>query len=117
MISCQEAEGMVSGYISNTLALEDLEQFLEHIQRCPGCMDELETYFIVQAALKQLDREDENTVLDMKKLLEQDIRKKEAWVRRRKFARVCGKALLTFIFLIAVIFLVIMGVEIGNFLL
>ena len=35
--------------------VDELENFLEHVENCPSCYDELETYFIVHAAMQQLD--------------------------------------------------------------
>ena len=46
-MDCQTAEGMVSRYIKHDLPLNELEEFLDHVQNCSSCYDELETYFIV----------------------------------------------------------------------
>ena len=75
-MNCRIAEGMVNKYINHTLPLNDLEDFLEHIENCSSCYDELATYFIVHKAMQQLDEKQEDTVLDFKELLEEDIRKK-----------------------------------------
>ena len=45
-MNCRTAEGMVNGYINHELSLKELEEFLDHIQTCSSCYDELETYFI-----------------------------------------------------------------------
>ena len=76
-MNCRIAEGMVNKYIDHTLPLNDLEDFLEHIEKCSSCYDELATYFIVHKAMQQLDEKQEDTVLDFKELLEEDIRKSE----------------------------------------
>ena len=46
-MDCRTAEGMVSSYIKHDLPLNELEEFLDHVQNCSSCYDELETYFIV----------------------------------------------------------------------
>ncbi len=46
-MDCQTAEGMVSSYIEHKLPVNELEEFLDHVQDCSSCYDELETYFIV----------------------------------------------------------------------
>ena len=74
-MNCQTAESMVNRYIEHDLSVDELENFLEHVENCPSCYDELETYFIVHAAMQQLDEKQEDTVLDFKELLEEDIRK------------------------------------------
>ena len=74
-MDCRTAEGMVSSYIKHDLPLNELEGFLDHVQNCSSCYDELETYFIVHEVTQQLDDDSSDSVLDFKKLLEQDIRK------------------------------------------
>ena len=58
-MNCQTAESMVTRYIEHDLSVDDLEEFLEHVENCPSCYDELETYFIVHAAMQQLDENGE----------------------------------------------------------
>ena len=79
-MNCRIAEGMVNKYINHTLPLNDLEN-------CSSCYDELATYFIVHKAMQQLDEKQEDTVLDFKELLEEDIRKSRRYIRRKKFHR------------------------------
>ena len=69
-MNCRIAEGMVNKYINHTLSVNDLEEFLEHIENCSSCYDELATYFIVHKAMEQLDEKQEDSVLDFRELLE-----------------------------------------------
>ena len=80
-MDCRTAEGMVSSYIKHDLPLNELEEFLNHVQNCSSCYDELETYFIVHEVTQQLDDDSSDSVLDFKKLLEQDIRKSRRYIR------------------------------------
>ena len=86
-MNCRIAEGMVNKYINHTLPLNDLEDFLEHIEKCSSCYDELATYFIVHKAMQQLDDNDSGSVMDFKRLLEQDIRKSRRYIRKKKLGR------------------------------
>ena len=63
-MDCQTAEGMVSRYIKHDLPLNELEEFLDHVQNCSSCYDELETYFIVHEVTHQLDDDSSDSVLD-----------------------------------------------------
>lgn len=83
-MDCRTAEGMVSSYIKHDLPLNELEEFLDHVQNCSSCYDELETYFIVHEVTQQLDDDSSDSVLDFKKLLEQDIRKSRRYIRKNK---------------------------------
>ena len=86
-MDCRTAEGMVSSYIKHDLPLNELEEFLDHVQNCSSCYDELETYFIVHEVTQQLDDDSSDSVLDFKKLLEQDIRKSRRYIRKKKLVR------------------------------
>lgn len=50
-IDCRQAETLVARYIKHTLSTDELEEFLDHIEHCSSCYDELETYFIVHEAI------------------------------------------------------------------
>lgn len=84
-MDCCTAESMVHRYINHSLSIEEVEAFLEHMESCSVCYEELETYYIVHKAMQQLD-EDEGEVLDFQNLLEQDIKKSRSYVRRKRSA-------------------------------
>ena len=86
-MNCQTAESMVNRYIEHDLSVDELENFLEHVQNCPSCYDELETYFIVHAAMQQLDEESRDSSLDLRELLEEDIRKSKHYILKMRFRR------------------------------
>ncbi len=83
-MDCRTAEGMVSGYIEHKLPVRELEKFLDHVEECSSCYDELETYFIVHEVTQQLNDNSSDPVLDFKELLEQDIRKSRRYICKRK---------------------------------
>ena len=39
-MNCQTAESMVNRYIEHDLSVDELEDFLEHVENCPSCYDE-----------------------------------------------------------------------------
>ena len=59
-MTCKEAESLVMPYIKNELTDEELFEFLEHIEHCPECREELEIYFTVDVGIRQLDSETGN---------------------------------------------------------
>ena len=71
-MNCQTAESMVNRYIEHDLSVDELENFLEHVENCPSCYDELETYFIVHAAMQHL---------------EEDIRRSKHYILKMRFRR------------------------------
>ena len=83
-LDCRTAESMVNRYIDHTLNVDELEEFLDHVESCPSCYDELETYFIVHEVTQQLDEQENGTVLDFKDLLTQDIRRARRYIHKKR---------------------------------
>ena len=110
-LTCRKAEEMVTKYINHTLSVDELEEFLDHVESCPSCYDELETYFIVHRAMQQLDEKDDGTVYDFRKLLQQDIRRSRRYIRKKRGLRftVCVLLLVSAAALIAFIIFGILG--------
>ena len=79
---------MISGFIEEKLTDEQLEGFLEHIENCQDCYDELEVYYMITIGLMQLD-EDHTGTMDLKKNLKDFIseQNKELYMRKRLAAR------------------------------
>ena len=86
-MDCSTAESMVNRYIDHTLSVNELESFLEHVEECSSCYDELETYFIVHKAMEQLDENGKDQILDFRELLEEDIRKSRRYILKKRFFR------------------------------
>ena len=86
-MNCQTAESMVTRYIEHDLSVDDLEGFIDHVENCPSCYDELETYFIVHAAVQQLDEESKDSTLNLQELLREDIRKSKRYILKMKLRR------------------------------
>lgn len=56
-MNCLEAQGLIMKYINNELSAVDLECFLEHIEQCSDCKEELEIYYILTTGMQQLDND------------------------------------------------------------
>ncbi|MBQ8307128.1 MAG: zf-HC2 domain-containing protein [Blautia sp.] len=90
-MDCQNAEGLVDRYIAKTLDTQTMAEFLEHIESCPSCYQELETSFMVTAAMQHLSDE-EDTDLDFRRLLEQDLKRARYHIilsQVLRFLRIC----------------------------
>ena len=105
-MDCQTAEGMVSRYIKHDLPLNELEEFLDHVQNCSSCYDELETYFIVNRAMAYFE-DDAPDSYNLTGLLERDLEKKEEEARHRRYKDTFFRVLM----LILVLFLVLLALH------
>lgn len=85
-MTCKQVENLVMPYIQGKLADEKLEDFLDHLENCPNCKDELETYYIVDVGLKQLDSD--STIYDIKGNLEQVIETSRQWLYYEKIRKI-----------------------------
>ena len=88
-MKCHDVQRMISGFIEEKLTDEQLEGFLEHIENCQDCYDELEVYYMITIGLMQLD-EDHTGTMDLKKNLKDFIseQNKELYMRKR-LAAIC----------------------------
>lgn len=59
-MTCKEAERLVVPYMNDELTDEELREFIEHVEACPACWEELEIYYTVAVGIKQLDSETGN---------------------------------------------------------
>ena len=81
-MNCQEAERLVTSYIHGELDEATLEEFLEHIETCENCQEELEIYFTVDSGIRQLDSDADN--YNIKGELEELLEESRQHVRRRR---------------------------------
>lgn len=114
-LDCRTAESMVARYINHTLKADEMEEFLDHIEHCSSCYDELETYFIVNKVTQQLAETEEDSVLDFQSLLEQDIRKSRRYIHHRRVMQLAGGILTIFLSGALIVFLVFVFFEIKRF--
>lgn len=82
-MTCKEVEQMIMPYINDELTDKQLGPFLEHINACKNCYEELEIYYTIYAGLSQLDGENEGR--DMHNILQEALHASEQRVRGRVF--------------------------------
>ena len=104
-MNCEEAKGYVDGYIKNVLPERKQEEFIKHVKACPECFQELETYFIVDVAMRYFDDNKEDTY-DIRNLLQNDLDKRLK-KRQRKKRMVVMLIILSIIFVLATIGLLV----------
>lgn len=58
-MTCMKAQSLITPFINNRLSMEELEKFIDHVESCPKCREELEVYYALLTAMKQLDEDKE----------------------------------------------------------
>lgn len=54
-LHCLQVTKMIPAFIADELSYEELEQFMEHIEECESCREELSIQFLVEVGLNSLE--------------------------------------------------------------
>lgn len=54
-MTCKDAEKMIPLFIQDKLNYTELEQFLDHIDLCPNCKEELSIQFLITEGMVRLE--------------------------------------------------------------
>ena len=57
-MKCEDAIKNMDRFVNHNMTTKELGELLEHIDTCPSCYEELETYYTVAIALHYLDQND-----------------------------------------------------------
>ena len=100
-MDCRTVQQKIMPYIERKLSDAELEEFLDHVQHCEDCSEELEVYFTVYYALQRLDADDTES-FDMQEILKEDMEKMQMHLQKNESVRFLKK-----------FFYVIVGMVIG----
>ena len=59
-MDCRQEWHEIQPFIRGQLNGEQTKEFLEHLDQCPSCREELEIYYTIEVGLEQLDSTDHN---------------------------------------------------------
>ncbi|MBO5208989.1 MAG: zf-HC2 domain-containing protein [Lachnospiraceae bacterium] len=54
-MNCKETEKMIPLFLQDALEGKKLEEFVEHIEQCPECKEELSIQFLVAEGMERLE--------------------------------------------------------------
>ena len=92
VMKCEEALTRISAYIDNTLSGRELEEFIEHVEHCPECYDELETYYTIKVGINYLEQ-DRQDAYNIPQMLKKDLERKKDRLHQGKVIRSLAMAL------------------------
>lgn len=55
-MDCKEAEKKIPSFLDDELDGRELAEFVEHMEGCPECMEELSIQFLVTEGMEQLEQ-------------------------------------------------------------
>lgn len=83
-MTCKEADKAISLFLDDDLDNQDLSEFLNHIDTCPDCKEELTIQFLVKTGMQRLEDGDTfNLKYELDNLLKDAYRRLKG--RRRLF--------------------------------
>lgn len=110
-MKCEEALMKISAYINNTISGRELEEFIDHVEKCPECYDELETYYTIKVGINYLEQ-DRQDAYNIPQMLKKDLRRKKEQLHRAKRIRGTLVALTVLLLAVGAVWL---AVEWGGF--
>ncbi len=87
-MECKEAQQLVKAYIDGEIRDKELDKFLEHIENCKDCYEELEINYTIFSALMKLD-DNPNLSYNINAMLQDELKASRKYIRRRKRFKLC----------------------------
>ena len=84
---------------------KDLEDFLEHVDSCEECYEELEIYYTVHYTIARLDEDEADQVYNVKKALQNRLEESRFYIWRTKVSRIYRIGLMVLAELLLVVIL------------
>ena len=104
-MDCKKAQSLVTAYIMRKLNDKDLEDFLEHVDSCEECYEELEIYYTVHYTIARLDEDEADQVYNVKKALQNRLEESRFYIWRTKVSRIYRMGLMVLAELLLVVIL------------
>ncbi len=80
-MNCKEIEKLIPAFLEDELDTEDLHEFMEHIEKCEDCKEELSIQFLVSEGMARLET---GNVFDLQNELEAQIDNAEHNLKTRE---------------------------------
>lgn len=90
-MNCVTAQQLIRAYLDGYLSDRELEDFLNHVQTCPDCFDELEVYYSIYRTLNDVDEKGD---YNFKNKLRRKLEGSRAYLRRRNQSKAFKVALI-----------------------
>ena len=86
-MTCKDAEKLIPIFIKNELNYTELEQFMDHIEACPVCMEEMSIQYLIAEGMVHLE---EGSAFDLNRELKNLMEISRARIRVHKGMQYLG---------------------------
>ena len=107
-MECKEAEKLIRKFIDDELDYGESIEFLEHMQECPNCREELAIQFLVTEGKANLE---EGSAFDLQGELNERLEELEKRISRNENLRYFSYVAEFFAIVLIIIFLVLVFVK------
>lgn len=85
-MDCKEAQSKIDLFVKDNLDIKTLKLFLDHVEQCDDCKDELEVYFTLYTGMQILEDEKDSGI-NYRVDLERKLRRAEDMIRFERLHR------------------------------
>ncbi len=103
-MTCDKNQKLITPFINDELDNNELEDFLNHLKSCSECYEELEVYYTLLTAMKQLDDE-EKLSNDFRLELSTKLHKAEEKIIHERYSRFRKKSLIILLVIVITLFI------------
>jgi len=107
-MECKEAEKLISKFIDDEMDYRESVLFMEHIEECEACREELAIQFLVSEGMANLE---EGTAFDLQGELKRRMQAMEKRIVRRENLRYISYITEFFAIVLIIIFIVLVFVK------
>lgn len=102
-MTCLKTQSLITAFINDELENDELEEFIEHVRSCEECSEELEVYYALLTAMKELD-EDRNLSNNYRQELNEKLDRAEERIIHLKYNYYRKKGALIIVMLLLAVF-------------
>ncbi len=107
-MECKEIEKLIRKFIDDELDYRESEQFMEHIEACPGCKEELTIQFLVSEGMLMLE---DGVAFDLQSELDVRLAKLKRKMERRENLKYFSYITEFFAIVLIILFIILVFVK------
>lgn len=86
-MTCKEADKLIPLFVQNKLSLQELEEFIFHVENCEECFEELSIQYLITEGMVRLE---DASAFDLKKELNMMLEEAKKKIMLRKSFQLLG---------------------------
>lgn len=80
-MECRKAEQLMQPFVEGTLDISKMREFVEHVENCQNCYEDLEIHVLVQEGFARLES---GSAFDLKREMQERLHTSNTFILRRE---------------------------------